>query len=149
MGSRSNGKLGRTGIARHPPRLPIRGIKGADDPSPGRGAALGPQVDLATQYQFVLSRHVRNELRWIPGSLQRLVHRRDDCGVVTRRAAEGPGRAVGGGHPAFRMSACRRRSKSEVDEPDPGTGRNGWGCFVPDLTRLAALPCGEARRFVF
>ncbi len=31
------------------------------------------------------------------------------------------------------------------DEPDPGTGRNGWGCFVPDLTRLAALPCGEAR----
>ena len=31
------------------------------------------------------------------------------------------------------------------DEPDPGTGHNGWGCFVPDLTRLAALPCGEAR----
>lgn len=27
-----------------------------------------------------------------------------------------------------------------------GTGRNGWGCFVPDLTRLAALPCEEARR---
>lgn len=28
----------------------------------------------------------------------------------------------------------------------PGTGHNGWGCFVPDLTRLAALPCGEARQ---
>ncbi len=27
-----------------------------------------------------------------------------------------------------------------------GTGRNGWGCFVPDLTRLAALPCEEARQ---
>ena len=34
----------------------------------------------------------------------------------------------------------------EGDEPDPGTGHNGWGCFVPDLTRLAALPCGEARQ---
>ena len=36
-------------------------------------------------------------------------------------------------------------SRERGDEPDPGTGRNGWGCFVPDLTRLAALPCGEAR----
>ena len=36
-----------------------------------------------------------------------------------------------------------------VDEPDLGTGRNGWGCFVPDLTRLAALPCEEARHFTF
>ncbi len=26
-----------------------------------------------------------------------------------------------------------------------GTGCNGWGCFVPDLTRLAARPCEEAR----
>jgi hypothetical protein len=23
---------------------------------------------------------------------------------------------------------------------------NGWGCFVPDLTRLAAPPCREARQ---
>jgi hypothetical protein len=28
----------------------------------------------------------------------------------------------------------------------PGTGCNACGCFVPDLTRLGALPCGEARR---
>jgi hypothetical protein len=35
--------------------------------------------------------------------------------------------------------------EEQGDEPDPGTGHNGWGCFVPDLTRLAALPCGEAR----
>lgn len=35
------------------------------------------------------------------------------------------------------------------DEPDPGTGHNGWGCFVPDLTRLAALPCEEARQELF
>src|ERR1700712_968629 len=37
----------------------------------------------------------------------------------------------------------------KVDEPYLGTGRNGWGCFVPDLTRLAALPCEEARRRAF
>ena len=37
------------------------------------------------------------------------------------------------------------QGKGRGDEPDPGTGHNGWGCFVPDLTRLAALPCGEAR----
>jgi hypothetical protein len=35
---------------------------------------------------------------------------------------------------------------AQVTSLTPGTGHNGWGCFVPDLTRLAALPCGEARR---
>ena len=44
------------------------------------------------------------------------------------------------------MTSNRPPETVEGDEPDPGTGRNGWGCFVPDLTRLAALPCGEARR---
>jgi len=43
--------------------------------------------------------------------------------------------------------SLRRKTdrSSKGDEPYPGTGHNGWGCFVPDLTRLAALPCGEAR----
>jgi len=47
------------------------------------------------------------------------------------------------------LTADRKGIERKVDEPDPGTGHNGWGCFVPDLTRLAALPCGEARRWLF
>ena len=43
-----------------------------------------------------------------------------------------------------RPAAAARRGR--VTSLTPGTGHNGWGCFVPDLTRLAALPCGEARR---
>ena len=45
---------------------------------------------------------------------------------------------------------CRRvvrkgNLKERVTSLALGTGHNGWGCFVPDLTRLAALPCEEAR----
>ena len=31
----------------------------------------------------------------------------------------------------------------------PGTCFNSCGCFLPDLTRLATLQCGEARRSLF
>ncbi len=31
----------------------------------------------------------------------------------------------------------------------PGTCFNSCGCFLPDLTRLAILQCGEARPRVF
>ena len=31
----------------------------------------------------------------------------------------------------------------------PGTDRIGFGCFVPDLTRLSNPPCGEAHPIPF
>jgi len=31
----------------------------------------------------------------------------------------------------------------------PGTGSVGFGCFVPDLTRLSKPPCGEAHPIPF
>jgi hypothetical protein len=34
-------------------------------------------------------------------------------------------------------------------EPEPRHWLHGCGCFLPDLTRLAATPCGEARQHEF
>ena len=45
--------------------------------------------------------------------------------------------------PGTRMNACESREK--VTSLTPGTGCNAKGCLVPHLTRLGALPCGEAR----
>ena len=36
-----------------------------------------------------------------------------------------------------------------VASPTPGTCFNNCGCFLPDLTRLATLQCGEARHMHF
>ena len=30
----------------------------------------------------------------------------------------------------------------------PGTCSDGYGCFLPDLTRFATVQCGEARQFL-
>jgi hypothetical protein len=71
-----------------------------------------------------------------------------DLNQIPRRVLESMYRALGLQRVVFCLRAPRLQALTVVGVTSltPGTGRNGWGCFVPDLTRLAALPCGEARR---